>query len=251
MLREKAIPMIQRCGAVLLSAALVLAVPVGSCFAAGTGDDPTPTEDVLTAAQAATKARLEAQSSAVTPAGTIEPLVIDAPYKYLSTPSHKQETNYWCGPATVQVIDDYLGNCTSQYAYSVFMSTTQSGTDFSKVDDALQFYTGSSYYYYGNLTESAFNAKVQDTILNHSRPLAADVNIVGSQWPLYNYDHSGHIIPLEAFDWRYSQIRINDVYNEADYYVNGGSTYGHKTYPQSVIWDGVNRHFRRAVVAAP
>ena len=44
---------------------------------------------------------------------------------------------------------------------------------------------------------------------------------------------------------------MNDVFNEADYYSNGGSTYGHVTYDRSVVWNGVYNHFRRAVVSAP
>lgn len=183
--------------------------------------------------------------------GEIQPLIVDAPYQYLYTPSHKQERAYWCGPATVQVIDDYLGTHTSQQTYANYMGTTPAGTDFSKVDDALRNYTTSTYYYYGSLTESRFNTKVKDTLDNHLIPLAADVKIYASVWPNYNYDHSGHIIPLEAFDWRYMTIRINDVYNEADTYSNGGQTYGHKTYGQYVVWNGVYNHFRRAVVSPP
>ena len=126
-----------------------------------------------------------------------------------------------------------------------------SGTDFSKVDDALRYYTGRSYYYYGSLTESGFNTKVSHSLLNHSMPLAADVKILADVWPNYKVSHLGHIIPLEAFDWRYMTIRINDPYNEADYYSYGGQTFGHMTYSQKVIWSGVVNHFRKAVVSAP
>ena len=234
---------------------LVFALSVPTfAFAAGTGDNPTLTEDVLTPAEAAKKARLEAQPIGRPSdggSGDIAPAVVDAPYKFLYTPSHKQERTYWCGPATVQVIDDYIGAFNAQSTYASYMGTTQDGTDFTLVDDALRNYSGKSYYYYGNLTESGFNTKVSDTLMNHLQPLAADVNIVASVWPNYNYNHSGHIIPIEAFDWRYMTIRINDVYNEADNYSGGGNTYGHTTYSQSVIWNGVYNHFRRAVVSAP
>ena len=242
----------------LASVALIacLAMPA-TASAAGTGDDPTPTRDALTFREAVIKARLEREnpSYALAPdgvaTGVITPLVVDAPYRYLYTPSHKQETGFWCGPATCQVIDDYLGGHVSQATYAKSMGTTPSGTDFSKLDDCLRAYTAKPYYYYGGLTESGFNGKVTDSILNHTMPLAADVKILASVWPTYNYNHDGHIVPIEGFDWRYGRLRLNDVFNEADYYSNGGSTFGHVTYDQSVVWNGVYNHFRRAVVSAP
>lgn len=239
---------------VLLAIALVFILTVSSAapvFAAGTGDDPTPTEDVLTPAEAARKARLESKTPQDGGTGEIGVMVVDAPYKYLYTPSHLQEKNYWCGPATVQVIHDYFGTPQSQQTYANWLGTGTGGTDFSKVDDCLRAYTGRSYYYYGSLTQTGFNTRVSDSLLNHGYPLAADVNIYASVWPNYNYDHNGHIIPIEAFDWRYMTIRINDVYSEAYYRSGGGNTYGHKTYSQAVVWHGVYNHFRRAVVSAP
>jgi hypothetical protein len=228
-----------------------------AAFAAGTGDDPTPSADVLGPSESIRKARLEQDSpspdatSPMIPSGGITPLALDAPFRYLSTPSHKQETGYWCGPATCQVIDDFHGAYVSQATYAKAMGTARSGTDFSKLDDCLRKYTGKPYYYYGGLTESGFNGKVADSILNHTMPLAADVKIIASVWPNYNYNHDGHILPVEGFDWRYDRVRLNDVFNEADYYSAGGPTYGHITYARTVVWNGVYNHFRRAVVSAP
>lgn len=244
-----------RAARVLLACSLITALglsfPLGA-QAAGTGDDPRPIEDVLTPAEAAKKARLEEDTPKGTSGGDIGIMIVDAPYKYLYTPSHLQETDYWCGPATVQVIHDYSGTPQSQATYAASMGTTQQdGTIFSLLDDCLRKYTGRSYYYYGNLTESGFNTRVSDSLLNHSYPLAADVYIYASVWPNYNYNHPGHIIPIEAFDWRNMTIRLNDVYSEVYYRSGGGDTFGHKTYSQAVVWNGVYNHFRRAVVSAP
>ncbi len=53
-----------------------------------------------------------------------------------------------------------------------------------------------------------------------------------------------NIITTEAYDWqatspRCNQIRINDSFNEADYYSDGGQTYGHQWYPRGQVADGV------------
>jgi hypothetical protein len=222
--------------------------------AAGTGDDPRPTEDVLTAREQAQKARLERETASLLDPYDrgkegVSVLAADIPYRYLWTPTHEQQTSYWCGPATCQVIDDHFGDYVSQSTYGAFLGTTTNGTDFSKVDDCLRKYTRKPYYYYGGLVESGFNARVMDSLLNHGMPLAADLNIIASVWPNYQKDHPGHIVPIEAFDWRAWTVRLNDVFDEADY--GGGHTLGHTTYDRAVVWNGVYNHFRRAVVSAP
>jgi len=236
------------CMAMMLSSSVALA--------AGTGDDPTPTEDVLTPKEAARKAHFEHLSDTVETKtqgrdrdDDVSARYLPAPYYYVWTPSHKQDNSYYCGPATVQVIDDYWGSYYSQSTYANYMGTTTSGTNFSLVDNAIRAYTGiSNYYYYGGLTESGFSGKVEHALYVHHYPMATDVKIYAWKWPNYNYNHAGHIIPIDGFSWTYDSIRVNDVFNEADYYSGGGSTYGHKTYSFDVIWHGVYNHFRRSVV---
>ena len=221
---------------------------------AGTGDDPTQTQDQLSRRDAAIKVSLERETERIAAKtkigrGDALTLAIDAPYRYLWTTSHKQERSYWCGPATCQLIDHYFGSYTSQSAYASYLRTTTNGTDFSLVDDCLRAYTGKPYYYYGGLTNPTFGARVADSVMNHAMPVAADVNIIASIWPNYVRDHAGHIVPIEAFDWRYGTVRLNDVYDERD--SGGGPTFGHTVYDRAVVWNGVYNHFRRAVVSAP
>jgi hypothetical protein len=250
---------IRRCrrlapGVALLMAACLL-LPAAA-FAAGTGDDPTPTKDVLTRAEAKAKAVQDAKFQewvarvkASDRAKGAQPAIVDAPYYYMWTPSHAQERTYWCGPATCQVISDWWGPAPSQASIAGLLGTTSSGTDFTKVDETLRLLTGKSYYYYGPLgTESAFMSHVGYGIVTKHYPMATDVHIHASVWPNYNFDHSGHIIPLEAYDGRDGTIRIDDPYNEASWQPGGGSTFGHKTYSHDVIWNGVYNHFRQAVV---
>ncbi|HDP69755.1 MAG TPA: hypothetical protein ENN38_02975 [Actinobacteria bacterium] len=78
--------------------------------------------------------------------------------------------------------------------------------------------------------------------------MATDVNIIGTTWNYYIYDHGGHIIPIEGFDSATSIVRINDPYNEAYWRSGGGQTYGHKAYPRAQVWNGIYLHFRKAVI---
>lgn len=249
--------------------AIALLAPAAA-HAAGTGDDPRRTKDVLTAeeakAKAADDARFEAwkvgKRAAAESRGTsskggrgatakaLTPLLIDAPYTYLYTPSHLQERAYWCGPATCQIITHYWGRLVPQWAFAQYMGTTTAGTDFSKVDDALRYYSFKSYWYVSGIDDwSAFMDQCEYGLGEKRNPMAIVVKIEGDDWPFYEFDHSGHILPIEAFDERITpyKVRVNDPYDEA-YYAGGGDTYGHTTYPAYVVQKGVALHWRQAVV---
>jgi hypothetical protein len=81
--------------------------------------------------------------------GTGVALGSDIPYKYYYTPTHAQERSYWCGPATVQIIDDYWGTPATQTRTRRGSGTTPDGTDFTRVDDAIRYFAGVSYVYTG------------------------------------------------------------------------------------------------------
>jgi hypothetical protein len=232
----------------LVLALVALCLSAAPAMAAGTGDDPSGTPDTLTAEELAAKQALEQQTTAQQ---QNTQYMLDAPYRFLATPGVRQERTYWCGPATVQCISWYFGTGGPQSAFARFLGTTTSGTNFSRVDDALRYYTGKPYYYYGDLTYGpTFYGKLADTIKYHAMPVAADMNIIGSLFPYYMFDHPGHIVPVEGFDWRNSTLRLNDVYDE-ERWAAGGDTWGRTTYPRDVIWRGVATHWRRAIVCAP
>jgi hypothetical protein len=182
---------------------------------------------------------------------TVGATVIDAPYGYLWTPWHGQERAYWCGPSSCQIVAHYFGNLQTQATMASFLGTTSSGTSITKVDDCLRKYTGRAYECYTGLSTSALFGKVAHSIATHGQPLVADVRIVPGVWYAYRFAHAGHIIPVEAFDWRWNIIRVDDPYNEASYQSHGGSTGGHTVYPASALADGIARHPQHAVVAAP
>jgi hypothetical protein len=177
--------------------------------------------------------------------------VVDAPYAYLYTPWHGQERSYWCGPTSCQIVAHYFGNLKSQSVMALALGTTTAGTSISLVDNCLRTYTGRSYECYTGVTTSGLYSKVAHTLATHRQPMVADVRIVPGVWYAYRYSHAGHIIPVEAFDWRYGIIRVNDPYNEASYHSGGGATGGHVVYPASTLADGIARHPQHAVVAAP
>ncbi len=243
----------------LVSAAIAPTI----AHAAGTGDDPRPTKDVISAADAparaaevasmtAWKARRAATLGAQKTGGVSAKGYWDnPPYQYLWTPTRPQERTYWCGPATVQTVESYFrSRYHTQAQIAALLGTTTNGTDFTRVDDVLRRLTGKSYYYYGPVTRwDDFAALLDYGIGGKLMPVVADVSIDGSFWPNYQFSHAGHILPIEAYDFRVASYatRINDPYDEARW-ARGGSTLGHRSYKAYVIWDGLYHHFRHAMV---
>ncbi len=235
----------------ILALAMAIAVFGGAtpALAEGTGDDPIYTENVSTQLTIAVEQEYQdwLASAAVSEGDTsIEGLI--APYKYFYTPTHPQANDHYCGPATVQTIDDYWGTPASQWRIAYYLGTTSAGTNFSRVDDALRLFAGRGYVYRTCTSAYDFYAATEYGMLKRGNPIAIDVNIDGAVWDNYVYSHSGHIVPLEAFDWRYNTMRLNDPYDESYWRAGGGKTLGHRTYPKAQIAVGLMSHFRHAIV---
>jgi hypothetical protein len=237
----------------LIAGSIVLG-PSGVAHADGTGvnltSSPPPPALSEVRAKAAEETKYQAWLSGQ--AQTITPNIIDAPHYYLPTPSHKQSKTYYCGPATCQIIDDYWHTPQTQdtYAAKYGMCTTTAGTVYSLMDDVLRYYTGKNYQYYDyNSVTSASSvySRTEYALNSKHYPLSYLVTVDGAMWPNYVYDHAGHIICGEGFDWRYDTISINDPYPENDSPPpngvgrgsTGGDTYGHHAYSKNIIANGV------------
>lgn len=244
----------------LATAALcLLGLHPGVATASGTGVDsvhqappPSAAEARFHAAQEAQYQEWLGQQSGV--AGNRAGRAIEVPYYYLYTPSHKQANGYYCGPATCQIVDDFWGTLETQSTYAnyavngVAMCSTQ-GTIYGLMDNCLRTFTGKSYDYHGPVTlESDFYSRVSYALFTRHFPGSLLMRINAASMDNYTRDHAGHIVCFEAFDWRLNAsnertVRLNDPYNEADYWAGGGNTYGHKVYPRVQLW--------RAVAAEP
>lgn len=221
----------------------------------GTGQMALPSDADTTPVLPSTDGMAASVATIETPAGMatadVAPEYTDAQYGYLWTPSHGQERPYWCGPASCQIVLHYFGNLMSQPQLAYVLGTTTSGTSITRVDDCLRAYAGRSYECFSGNTTSSMLTHVAHSIATHRQPVIADVRIMPGTWWAYHAAHLGHIIPVEAFDWRYGIVRVNDPYNERSWRSGGGQTGGHTTYPTSALISGVALHPQHAVVAAP
>lgn len=271
---------LRRFGAFMMIVGSAVLAPGGVAFAAGTGVQLTGTPPPPTKGEAKAQATEEAKfqawlsgqdpvatattvgtmsaAGAVISASSITPMLVDAPHYQLSTTSHKQATNYYCGPATCQIIDDFWHGYQTQatYAAKFGMCTTSAGTNFYLMDDVLRFFTGKTsyqYYDYSSVTSlSEVYTRTAYALGTKHFPMAYLLTVDGSAWPNYVYDHAGHILCGDGFDWRYNTIAVNDPYPENDPVVGrgstGGNTYGHKTYGKSIIGNGVLGLWQHAMI---
>jgi hypothetical protein len=223
-----------------LTLALTLAAP-GVAYAA-TGDDPTATAaDATTTASVATEAAFDAWLNDAT-------LAVEAPAGYIWTTTKPQLRSYWCGPASIQTALSAFNINPSQQQIATYLGTTTKGSDFTRVDDALRYFSGRWYTYATVWSTSGLRKRIEWGIGKAKRPSIVDVRIYASIFTDYNYDHAGHILCVDGYDWRSDRLRVNDSFDEHYWYSGGGETLGHKFYPADVLWAGVNSHFRHAVV---
>jgi len=236
-----------------VAVALAMLAHPAAAIAAGTGDDPRPTHDVPTENNVRVErdyqAWLRRQGGGAKGTLAAKPTAIDDSYFYFYTPTHYQGTAYYCGPASVQTIDDYWGTASAQATIAKYLGTTSAGTDFSKVDNAINYYASQNYVYYSPCsTRTDFVNRVSYGIATRRHPIVLDLKIDGGEMGNYRYDHDGHIVPLEAFDWRYAKVRLNDPYDEQDWRTGGGATGGHRLYDYWEVADALAAHFRRAII---
>lgn len=181
----------------------------------------------------------------------------------VATTLHLQQLDHYCGPATVEIIDDKWGPIVSgsteyakQQVYANYMGVTDAGTDFRVVDNALNYYiteSGVTYVYRDTMgTQTAVYDTVQYDVgvASPKYPVAADLKIAAagnSNWLPYKLDHDGHIVCIDGYDFNttVNHIRLQDCNNEATWHPGtGGATSGHHSYPKGTVANGVLNSMR-------
>lgn len=210
-----------------------------SVHAAGTGDDPAFTKDIKTEAQQKT---FEEKEAAINNRANI----MSGVYKTISVPSYQQETNYWCGPATVKQVLGFLkGSSSSQKTYAKELGTTRDGTDFTLIDNVLNKHQSKNRYVYANIGNYTSWTKKVNYALDRKYPAVLDMKISPSYMPKYTSSVEGHILNVSGIDTKKStpQVRLTDPFDQG----NRGVTLGNVWHPQKGVYNSNNAHFRKAM----
>lgn len=136
--------------------------------------------------------------------------------KVIEVPMYMQKTNYWCGPACVEmIIDKYRGSVYNQETYASFMGTTTDGTDITQIARALNNYQG--VYHYDIRRVDNFQAMIDKAYysIRNDAPFIANINTASlynsGQWA---YSTQGHYIVVRSIYYDNNSERFTGHVND-------------------------------------
>ncbi len=159
-------------------------------------------------------------------------------YCLLSVKRFQQETNYYCGPATVKQVIHYInGSSLTQSKYASILGTTTDGTTMTDIDDVLNDYISEEHYVYSSIgTQSEWLNKVRYS-LYYQRPAVLDINTNGIS--SFSYSSSGHFVNVCGYSESSGRVAITDPYGEQNTAV---------WHSVSNLYSANNNHWRQAII---
>ena len=164
----------------------------------------------------------------------------------LSITPYQQSNYYYCGPANVKMIVQYLnGTSAPQSTYASYMNTDSQGQSYVyQVTNALNYYTSKTYNYVQGQTynSNTFATQVQSNI-------QANKPIVLHAWTqslyMYNGVGIGHYLTVNGYTYSASfgsNPGIANIYYVDPYYVDygNGSVYGEHMDTTSNVFNTVS-----------
>lgn len=149
----------------------------------------------------------------------------------------EQENNYYCGPATVKQVINYInGSSSSQSSYASQLGTTTSGTDMTKIAGVLKSNTGKNYVYAAISSKDTWYSRVMNGV-NNRMPAILDINTNSvSSIP---YNSSGHYVNISGFDAISDRVRITDPWTLG---------LGNRWYSANDMYTANKNHSRAAMI---
>lgn len=168
----------------------------------------------------------------------------------LSITNYQQENGYYCGPANVKQVVQYLnGSSASQTTYATYMGTNSTdGTYVYAIKNALNNYTSQSYSYVlgSNYTSSTFSTLVKNKI-SSNKPIILHANT--SSLAMYNGTSLGHYLTVNGYTYTASfgdSTGIDNIYYVDTWYgsYGNGSVLGEHLDTTTNVFNTVNSSSR-------
>ena len=161
--------------------------------------------------------------------------------KTISVTPFKQETDYYCGPATLQQVIYFVeGVYISQGIYADMLGTTQKGTDMTILAEKIKTLTDRDYAYWQITNRLAWQTRLIHGV-DTGFPAILDINTSGiSEFPYSTA--SGHYVNISGYKLvagGSSQFRITDPY---------GVAFGNRWYTIDSLFKANTQHWRRAII---
>lgn len=160
----------------------------------------------------------------------------------LDVPLYMQNTKYYCGPASVQMVLAYLGENVTQDTLAQQMNTQSSGgTYVYKIRDCLNNYLGSGTYKYVLTSEISFVNGMKYSI-DKNFPVICHIRT--GALPIYNGRDSGHyVVTTGYFSVEHNPNGIEDTktiyYNDPHY---NTAYYGAHTCTYTEMTNAINQN---------
>lgn len=168
----------------------------------------------------------------------------------LSITNYQQENGYYCGPANIKQVVQFLnGSSSSQSTYANYMGTNSTdGTYVYAMKNALNNYTSQSYSYVlgSNYTSSSFSTLVKNKI-SANKPIILHANT--SSLTMYNGTSLGHYLTVNGYTYTAAfgdSTGIDNIYYVDTWYgsYGNGSVLGEHMDTTSNVFNTVNSSSR-------
>ncbi len=163
-----------------------------------------------------TRVSLSGGSSPPPPSGTPTNLAMTHQY---------QVTNYFCGPATSQMVVQYLtGRWVSQWTIASYSGTSPSyGTSAANVKNAINYYGGTSYW-------TAYWFSRDKAVANIQAYRPVPINIQCRYIGYWGYSYAMHHSPIKG-------------YTSGGFYIHDSWTGPNEWASSTEVWNAVNYHY--------
>ena len=159
----------------------------------------------------------------------------------LSITAFKQETGWYCGPATVkQVVNRINGSSLSQDEYAALLGTTEDGTDMKMIPGVINTCIDERYYVYSAITtQKEWMERIRISIY-FDRPAVLDINTESLfEQKKFPYSTKGHFINVSGYSDTEGVVYITDPHPNFT---------GTAEYSQDILYSANTAHFRKAIV---
>lgn len=159
----------------------------------------------------------------------------------MSITAFKQETNWYCGPATVkQVVHCINGSSLTQKEYADLLSTSTDGTNMTLIPNVVNTCIDEQYYVYSSIgTQDEWMEKIRSGIYN-DRPAILDINTESLyKQKKFPYSTKGHFVNTSGYSDTEGVVYITDPHP---------SYTGTAKYSQDILYSANSAHSRKAII---
>jgi hypothetical protein len=130
----------------------------------------------------------------------------------INVPNFKQETTYYCGPATTKQTMQYInGSSQTQSQIASALGTTSDGTDGTKIVTYLNNnQKRNSYTIATDLSVDGFKDRIYKSVAVFNSPMVLRVKFTNTSGNSWKYSTTGHFMNVSGFTQDINTVRVTD-----------------------------------------